>query len=59
MTEELTRKPISGYPMLFLGIVLVAGAIAVTVVAARNDEPILLVPAAICVARLRRSSLTP
>ena len=47
MKSETTRSPISGYPMLALGILMVAAAVTIFVYAIRLDRPILILPAVV------------
>ena len=44
MNAEKTRSAISGYPMLFLGILFLAAAVTSLVFAIRHESPLLLVP---------------
>jgi regulator of protease activity HflC (stomatin/prohibitin superfamily) len=44
MNAERTRSAVSGYPMLFLGILLLAAAVTTLVFAIRQENPLLLIP---------------
>ncbi len=50
MTDrERERSALSGYPMLLLGILLIAAAIACLVVGIRANNPVLILPLVVCV----------
>jgi regulator of protease activity HflC (stomatin/prohibitin superfamily) len=48
MTNETSRSTRSGYPMLFLAILLIAGAIYCLVQGILHEEPIWVLPIAVC-----------
>jgi regulator of protease activity HflC (stomatin/prohibitin superfamily) len=49
MADEKTRTPVSGYPMLLVGILLLAAAIAFLVGGIRTENLVLLIPFVGCV----------
>jgi len=49
MTKESSRTPMTGYLMLFVGVLLIAGAIVCLVTGIRTENPFWAIPIVVCV----------